>query len=172
MHPSDSFLHKLRKLRKQLREAESPELEPRIKEAFMSSVPTLPEALTEELFRHFYGKLQSAASVGPAPADTATTDNASAHTAPETGGDDDTGQAAPESPVGPVPVSSVDDHIDRAEGLADVVDLLCEDYDEREDPIEQADWPVIRDAFSAYATELDMRTVNYIMRLVVDHRAT
>lgn len=147
MHPSDQFLRKLRKLRKELRTAPHRDIEAPVKDAFQSSVPALPEELTDELFRHFFAKLTAGSSAQEQSDSIGGPDT-------ETGGSTD-----------------MDAQIDRVEALADVVDLLCEDYDEHADPLDAADWPVIRDAVSAYAVELDMGTVNYIMRLVVDHRA-
>ena len=144
MHPSDSFLHKLRKIRKQLAEDEdgAEAVQQRVREAFYGSVPSLPEAMVEELFLHFCRRLtgsSGAVAAGEAPVEA---DHGGPH-----------------------------EELDRLEALADVVDLLNEDYDEERDPLDAADWPVIRDVCSDYAVELNMRTVSYVMRLVVDHGA-
>lgn len=149
MHPSDSFLHKLRKIRKQL--AENPagaeeSVQHLVREAFHSSVPALPNTLVDELFEHFNRRLTAATGTPHAVA----------------GRDADSGSRQEHNSH---------EELDRLEPLADVVDLLSEDYDENSDPLQAEDWKAIRDIFSDYAAELDMRTVNYVMRLVVDHGA-
>lgn len=59
--------------------------------------------------------------------------------------------------------------IDEAKYLADVADLLTLQYDEEHDPIHPDDWELIGDIVNDYALDLDMETVNYVMKLVVDH---
>ncbi len=59
--------------------------------------------------------------------------------------------------------------IDEAKYLADVADLFAGRYDEENDPIHPDDWELIGDVVNDYALDLDMPTVNYVMRLVVDH---
>lgn len=59
--------------------------------------------------------------------------------------------------------------IDEAEYLADVADLLTLQYDEENDPLHPDDWELIGDLVNDYALDLDMETVNYVMKLVVDH---
>lgn len=59
--------------------------------------------------------------------------------------------------------------IDEATYLADVADLLTLQYDEENDPLHPDDWELIGDVVNDYALDLDMETVNYIMKLVVDH---
>ena len=135
MPASDSFLHKLRKIRKQLEDSQD-HIRQRVRDAFHGSVPALPEALVDELFEHFDRRLAASAA-----GKSATTER------------------------------SPHDELSRYEPLADVVDLLSQDYDENADPLQPEDWPVIRDVFSNYAGELNMRTVTYVMRLVVEHGA-
>ena len=59
--------------------------------------------------------------------------------------------------------------IDEAKYLADVADLLTLQYDEEHDPLHPDDWELIGDLVNDYALDLDMETVNYVMKLVVDH---
>jgi hypothetical protein len=59
--------------------------------------------------------------------------------------------------------------IDEAKYLADVADLFAHQYDEENDPIHPDDWELIGDIVNDYALDLDMETVNYVMKLVVDH---
>ncbi len=56
-----------------------------------------------------------------------------------------------------------------ARHLADVVDLFKGEYDEQNDPFDRRDWEAVGSAVSDTALDLDMDTVNYVMRLVVDH---
>ena len=59
--------------------------------------------------------------------------------------------------------------IDEAQYLADVADLLTLQYDEENDPLHPDDWEIIGDLVNDYALDLDMETLNYVMKLVVDH---
>lgn len=59
--------------------------------------------------------------------------------------------------------------LDEARYLADVADLFALQYDEEHDPIHPDDWSLIGDIVNDYALDLDMQTVNYVMKLVVDH---
>jgi hypothetical protein len=60
-------------------------------------------------------------------------------------------------------------YFDAAQYLADVADLFAEQYDAEHDPIVQEDWSVVGDIVNDFALDLDMETVNYVMRLVVEH---
>lgn len=53
--------------------------------------------------------------------------------------------------------------------FADVADLFSLQYDEKNDPLHADDWKLIGELVNDYALDLDMETVNYVMRLVVDH---
>ena len=59
--------------------------------------------------------------------------------------------------------------VDEARYLADVADLLTAQYDEENDPLHPDDWELVGDIVNDYALDLDMDTVNYVMKLVVDH---
>lgn len=58
---------------------------------------------------------------------------------------------------------------DEARYLADVADLFGLQYDEENDPIHPDDWRLIGEIVNDYALDLDMPTINYVMRIVVDH---
>ena len=60
---------------------------------------------------------------------------------------------------------------DRCEKLADVMDVLHEEYDDRRDPLEVKDWTAIGDVISVHARHLDMEFVTYVMKLAVDNHA-
>lgn len=60
-------------------------------------------------------------------------------------------------------------YLDSARYLADIADLFALQYDERNDPIHPDDWRLIGEIVNDYALDLDMPTINYVMRLVVDH---
>ena len=64
-----------------------------------------------------------------------------------------------------------DSAFDRCEKLADVIDVLHEEYDSRHDPLDAEDWTAIGDVISDHAHHLDMGFVTYIMKLAVDHHA-
>ncbi len=57
---------------------------------------------------------------------------------------------------------------DSAKSLSDVVELFNCDYDEVNDPLKEEDWIYVRNIVNASADELDMDTVTYIMRLIVE----
>ncbi len=61
--------------------------------------------------------------------------------------------------------------LDEARYLSDIADLFALQYDEEHDPVHEDDWPLIGEIVNDYALDLDMPTVNYVMRLVVDHHA-
>lgn len=61
------------------------------------------------------------------------------------------------------------DFLDEATYLSDIADLFALQYDEQNDPLHPDDWSLIGEIVNDYARDLDMPTVNYIMRLVVDH---
>ncbi len=61
--------------------------------------------------------------------------------------------------------------LDEARYLSDIADLFSLQYDEENDPIHGEDWQLIGEIVNDYALDLDMPTVNYVMRLVVDHHA-
>jgi hypothetical protein len=54
--------------------------------------------------------------------------------------------------------------------LSDFIDLFALQYDEQNDPLHPDDWSLIGEVVNDYAHDLDMPTVNYVMRLVVDHK--
>jgi hypothetical protein len=55
--------------------------------------------------------------------------------------------------------------------LGEVVDLFRKEYDERNDPLEDEDWEVIRNCVKECAGDMDMSVVTYIMKLLVStHR--
>lgn len=55
--------------------------------------------------------------------------------------------------------------------IADTIDLLWMQYDDQNDPFTSEDWQYIRDVVDAYAVELDMPLIQYIMERVVAHNA-
>ncbi len=57
---------------------------------------------------------------------------------------------------------------DSANQLSDVVDLLNCDYDETNDPLEEDDWLFVKNIVNSCADEMNMDTVTYIMRLIVE----
>lgn len=60
---------------------------------------------------------------------------------------------------------------DRLQLLADMVDLLHQQYDEQADPLTTEDWAVLRDVVDEHAVDLDMELVQYVMERVVSHHA-
>ena len=64
-----------------------------------------------------------------------------------------------------------DSAFDRCEKLADVIDVLHEQYDSENDPLNIEDWTAIGNVISDHARHLDMVFVTYIMKLAVDHHA-
>jgi hypothetical protein len=64
---------------------------------------------------------------------------------------------------------SGDSPFDRCRELADLIDVLHEEYDTENDPLN--DWAAIGDAISGQASDLDMEFVTYVMKLTVDHNA-
>lgn len=64
--------------------------------------------------------------------------------------------------------SDKDNIFDSAIVLSDIVDLFNGDYDEKNDPLEEADWVYARNIVDASADEMDLDRVTYIMRLIVD----
>lgn len=55
--------------------------------------------------------------------------------------------------------------------IADTIDLLWMQYDDQNDPFTQNDWHFVRELVDAYAVELEMPLVQYIMERVVEHDA-
>jgi len=55
--------------------------------------------------------------------------------------------------------------------IAEMIDLLWMQYDDRADPLGPTDWEFLRDTIDAYALELNMDLVQYVMERVVDHHA-
>ena len=64
-----------------------------------------------------------------------------------------------------------DDRDDQIQLLADLLDLVQQQYDETADPLLSQDWQLVRDLVDQYALELDMSLVQYIMERVVSHHA-
>lgn len=56
-----------------------------------------------------------------------------------------------------------------AQRLGDLIDLFNGEYDEQNDPFDRRDWEAVGSAVSDTAHELEMETLNYVMKLVVDH---
>lgn len=61
--------------------------------------------------------------------------------------------------------------LDDALFLGEIVDLFTGEYNEETDPLDDEDWDFVRDVIDENALELDMQTVNYVMKLVVDKGA-
>jgi hypothetical protein len=61
--------------------------------------------------------------------------------------------------------------IDDAIFLGDVIDLFTGAYDDERDPLDADDWDFVKDIIDENALELDMDTINYVMKLVVDKGA-
>jgi hypothetical protein len=55
--------------------------------------------------------------------------------------------------------------------IADIIDLLWMQYDDRNDPFSLQDWEYVRDLINENALDLDMDLVQYVMERVVDHNA-
>ncbi len=55
--------------------------------------------------------------------------------------------------------------------LAEIVDLMWMQYDDTGNPLEIAEWRLLRELVDQYAVELDMPRVEYIMERVVAHHA-
>ncbi|MFP4151939.1 MAG: hypothetical protein ACLFSV_03795 [Alkalispirochaeta sp.] len=55
--------------------------------------------------------------------------------------------------------------------IAEMIDLFWMQYDDRADPLGGTDWEFLRDTIDAYALDLDMNLVQYVMERVVDHHA-
>lgn len=66
---------------------------------------------------------------------------------------------------------SGDSVFDRCRKLADLIDVLHEEYDTENDPLNVEDWAAIGDAIADQASGLDMEFVTYVMKLAVDHNA-
>ena len=127
MHPSERFLHKLRRIKKEGHEqVDAATFREQVHDAFSHSLSGMPPEMVEEIFEHFYER--------SVPTNT------------------------------PFYIA-----IERLEVLGDVVDLLNNDYDDEADPFTASDWEALRDIVSAYAVELDMSLVNYVMTRVVEH---
>ncbi|MFP4377828.1 MAG: hypothetical protein ACLFP4_12365 [Spirochaetales bacterium] len=60
-------------------------------------------------------------------------------------------------------------YFDAARYLADVADLFAEQYDTEHDPLVRDDWVMVGEIVNDFALDLEMETVNYVMRLVVEH---
>jgi hypothetical protein len=61
--------------------------------------------------------------------------------------------------------------VDDALFLGEVIDLFTGEYNEETDPLDAEDWDFVKDIIDENALELDMQTVNYVMKLVVDKGA-
>lgn len=61
--------------------------------------------------------------------------------------------------------------VDDAIFLGDVIDLFTGTYDDERDPLDREDWDFVKDIIDENALELDMDTINYVMKLVVDKGA-
>lgn len=59
----------------------------------------------------------------------------------------------------------------RVQVLADILDLMYQQYDDEADPLTVADWEVLRETIDQYALDLDMSLVQYVMERVVSHHA-
>ena len=55
--------------------------------------------------------------------------------------------------------------------LADMLDLMHQQYDDDADPLTVEDWQALRDIIDQYALDLQMELVQYVMERVVSHRA-
>ncbi len=53
------------------------------------------------------------------------------------------------------------------EVLGTLVDLVWEDYDDRNDPLESDDWLFLGDLIDAYAADMDVPRIQYIMERIV-----
>ncbi|MFP3960258.1 MAG: hypothetical protein ACLFUM_02140 [Spirochaetaceae bacterium] len=58
--------------------------------------------------------------------------------------------------------------VEDAHFLGEVIDLFTGAYNEQTDPFDAEDWEFVKDIVDENALELDMHTVNYVMKLVVD----
>jgi len=55
-----------------------------------------------------------------------------------------------------------------AERLGEVIDLFHGEYDDERDPFTEVDWDFIREASSESASEMDVKTLTYVMQHVLD----
>lgn len=55
--------------------------------------------------------------------------------------------------------------------LVDVADLFSEDYDTRNNPLDEGEWRMIRDLTNAYAVNIEEDILTYVMRLVIANGA-
>ena len=53
--------------------------------------------------------------------------------------------------------------------FGELIDLLWQDYDDRNDPLTAEDWSILRDLVDEHAIDLDMQLVQYIMERIVAH---
>lgn len=60
---------------------------------------------------------------------------------------------------------------EQAQKLADIVDLLHQQYDAVADPLIEADWHLLRDTIDTYAEELPLELIQYVMEQVVEHKS-
>lgn len=54
--------------------------------------------------------------------------------------------------------------------LGAALDLFLLDYDTGTDPFSREDWEFVRESVNAFAVEMDMNVVNYVMALIVEKR--
>ncbi|TVQ41113.1 MAG: hypothetical protein EA384_01180 [Spirochaetaceae bacterium] len=57
------------------------------------------------------------------------------------------------------------------ERMGALLDLFLLDYDVQGDPLPREDWEFIRDSIDAFAVDMDMDVVNYVMALIVEKGA-
>ncbi len=52
--------------------------------------------------------------------------------------------------------------------LVDVADLFDEEYDSKNDPLDEGEWVMIKELTNAYAAEIEDDVLTYVMRLVIE----
>ena len=55
-----------------------------------------------------------------------------------------------------------------SERLGAMLDLFLQDYDKQGDPLSREDWEFVRESIDAFAVDMDMNVVNYVMALIVE----
>jgi len=52
--------------------------------------------------------------------------------------------------------------------LVEVVDLFNGEYDDKNNPLDEGEWLIIRDLMNAYAAEIEEDILTYVMALIVE----
>ena len=58
-----------------------------------------------------------------------------------------------------------------SERMGAMLDLFLLNYDNEGDPLSREDWQFVRDSIDAFAVDMDMDVVNYVMALILEKGA-